>query len=237
MLVSPRCKFWQVSDVTELTEGGNWNVMESKTAAKPIVIVGAGGHGRVVLDAVRALKQPIGGFIDTVAKRGAEINSCVVRGDNSLLNDTAFLDAHRFIVAIGNQRTRRELSLTLLDRTELATIVHPSAIISPHAVIGVGTAIIAGAIVNANAQIGRFCILNTGCTIDHDNNLADGVQVCPGVHLAGNVRCGEDAFIGTGAIAIPGVSIGANAVVGAGAVVIRDVPEGAKVFGNPAIAN
>lgn len=210
--------------------------MESKTAAKPIVIVGAGGHGRVVLDAVSALKQPVGGFIDSVAKHGAEINSCVVRGDNSLLDDRSFLNAHKFIVAIGNQKARRELSLMLLDRTELATIVHPSAIISPHAVIGIGTAIIAGAIVNANAHIGRFCILNTNCTIDHDNNLADGVQVCPGVHLAGSVRCGEDAFLGTGAIVIPGISIGANAVVGAGAVVIRDVPEGATVVGNPAIS-
>jgi sugar O-acyltransferase (sialic acid O-acetyltransferase NeuD family) len=211
--------------------------MESKTAAKPIVIVGAGGHGRVVLDAVWALKQPIAGFIDTVARPGAEINGCVVRGDNSLLDDPGFLNAHSFIVAIGNQQARRDLSLLLLDRAELATIIHPSAIISPHALIGAGTAVIAGAVVSANTQIGRFCILNTSCTVDHDNNLADGVQVCPGAHLAGNVRCGEDAFIGTGAVAIPGISIGANAVVGAGAVVIRDVPEGAKVVGNPAISN
>jgi sugar O-acyltransferase (sialic acid O-acetyltransferase NeuD family) len=202
--------------------------------AKSIIIVGAGGHGRVVLDAAREAKLSVKGFIDTVAKRGFEINGCSVLGDGSLLDDTELLRSHVFIVAIGNQKARREISLLLLERSELATVIHPHTWLSTSTVIGAGTAIIAGAIVNANAKIGRFCILNTGCTIDHDNVLEDGVQVCPGVHLAGNVRCGEDTFIGTGAIAIPGVSMGANVIVGAGAVVIRDVPDGAKVVGNPA---
>jgi sugar O-acyltransferase (sialic acid O-acetyltransferase NeuD family) len=208
--------------------------MKSKVAAKPLIIVGAGGHGRVVLDAANARRLPVNGFIDTVARRGEEVNGCTVLGNNGLLDDRECLSAHTFIVAIGNQKVRRELSLLLLERASLSTVIHPRTMISSSASIGAGTAIIAGAIVNANAKVGRFCILNTGCTVDHDNYLADGVQVCPGVHLAGNVRCGADAFIGTGAVAIPGISIGANAIVGAGATVIRDVPDSAKVVGNPA---
>ena len=208
--------------------------MQNLGAGKPLVIVGAGGHGRVVLDAAREGRLPVAGFIDTVAKPGDEVNGCTVLGGNVLLDDLGCLEAHTFIVAIGNQKARRELSLLLLERASLTTVIDPRSTLSSSASIGVGTAVIAGTIVNANAKIGRYCILNTGCTIDHDNILADGVQVCPGVHLAGNVRCGADAFIGTGAVAIPGISIGANAVVGAGSVVIRDVPDGVTVVGNPA---
>ena len=204
---------------------------------KSLIIVGAGGHGRVVLDAAREANFAVDGFLDTVARRGVKINGCPILGNNSLLDDTELLRSHAFIVAIGNQKVRREISLLLLERSELATVIHPHTWLSGSTVIGAGTVIMAGAIVNANAKIGRFCILNTGCTIDHDNILEDGVQVCPGVHLAGNVRCGADAFIGTGASAIPGISIGANAIVGAGGVVIRDVPGGATVVGNPAISN
>jgi acetyltransferase-like isoleucine patch superfamily enzyme len=85
-----------------------------------------------------------------------------------------------------------------------------------------------------NASVGRFCIINTGSTIDHDNVLADGVNVASGAHFAGNVRCEEDAFVGVGAAVAPGVRIGVRAVVGAGAVVIRDVPDDTTVVGNPA---
>lgn len=202
--------------------------------AKPLIIVGAGAHGRVVLDAATESGLRVSGFIDTVANRGVEINGFPVLGDNTLLNDVECLEAHAFIVAIGDQQARRELSCRLLERGSLATVVHPSAMVSSCAAVGVGTIIVAGAIVNPNAKIGRFCILNTGCTVDHDNTLADGVQICPGAHLAGGVRCGADAFIGTGAIIVPNISIGNSAIVGAGCVVIRDVPDHATVVGNPA---
>ncbi len=208
--------------------------MQNDTAVKPLIIIGVGGHGRVVLDAAREGQLLVKGFIDTIAKCGDVVNGCTVLGNNELLDDIEFLEAHTFIVAIGNQESRRKLSLLLLERASLATVIHPRSTLSKSVSIGAGTAIIAGAIVNANAKVGRFCILNTSCTIDHDNTIADGVQICPGVHLAGKVKCGEDVFIGTGATVIPGISIGANSIIGAGSVVIRDVPEGAKVVGNPA---
>ena len=91
-----------------------------------------------------------------------------------------------------------------------------------------------GVIVNANAKVGRYCVLNTACSIDHDNVLDDGVQIAPGVRSAGNVHFGAMAFIGIGASLIPGVVVGTAAVVGAGAVVTENVPPGVLAVGVPA---
>ena len=204
---------------------------------KPLVILGTGGHGRVVAETAEAAGTPPCGFLDQTRAVGQRVNGLPVIGGEALLADREFLAGHRFIVAIGNQSARRRLSTQIAAAGgELATIRHPSCIVSRHAAIGAGSVLIAGAIVNANAAIGRFCILNTGCTVDHDVALGDGVQICPGAHLAGGVRCGEDAFIGTGAAIIPGVTLGARAVVGAGAVVIADVEADLTVVGVPARA-
>lgn len=194
---------------------------------KPLVIVGAGGHGRVVSEMAG---RPIAGFIDNASV--GKVNAIPVLGTDRLLSDQSFLSAHDFVVALGDQQDRRHYAKLLSGR--LATIIHPSAIVSPSAIIGEGSVLVAGSIINANANIGAFCILNTGCSIDHDCDLADGVQVCPGARLAGRIFCGEDAFIGTGAVVIPGVHIGARTVIGAGAVVVRDVASYLTAYGNPA---
>lgn len=193
-----------------------------------LVIVGAGGHGRVVLDAAIASGIAVAGFLaDPV---DGPVNGLPVIGPTAMLDE--LLPSHRFIVAIGDQQARRDFSLRVGER--LQSVIHPTAWVSPSATIGKGTAIIGGVIVNANSRVGDFCILNTGCSVDHDNTLADGVQVCPGAHLSGNVVVGENAFIGTGASIIPGIRIGPRCVIGAGAVVVSDVPDGSKALGNPA---
>ena len=197
---------------------------------KPLVIVGAGGHGRVVHDVALSLGLAVAGFLDD--SRSGEVNGVPVLGGTARI-ETLLAD-HSFIVAMGGQQARRRFSTLIAGRAELATLVHPTAWVSPSARIGQGSVLVGGVIVNANADVGAFCILNTGCTIDHDNLLKDGVQICPGAHLAGAVTCEEDVFVGTGACVIPGVTLGREAVVGAGAVVVRDVAPGDKVFGNPA---
>ena len=113
-------------------------------------------------------------------------------------------------------------------------LAHPAATISTTASIGVGTILSAGVIVQSDARIGRFCGLNTACSIDHDNIVGDSVSIGPGAHTAGRVTILDEAFIGLGALIINGVTVGRRATVGAGAVVVRDVPEGATVVGNPA---
>lgn len=205
------------------------------TDALPLVIVGAGGHGRVVLDMARAAGHRIAGFIDSVHEIGSKVNGAEILGDNRLLSDAPFVQAHQFIVAIGNQSSRAELAHQLQSgNASFATVIHPSCIISSTSRIDYGTVVVVGAIVNTDARIGRHCIVNTGATIDHDVILEDGVQISPGANLAGKAHCGENAFIGTGAVIIPGIRIGANAVVGAGSVVIKDIPPDITVAGNPA---
>lgn len=203
---------------------------------KPLVIIGAGGHGKVVLETAQVAGFTVAGFLDSQQPVGSFVLGARILGHNARLEEPEFLQSHRFIVAIGHQEARRELSLKLLAAgAELAIVAHPTVLVSPSATIGEGTVLVAGTIINAQAKIGRYCIVNTGATLDHDNVLEDGVQVCPGVHLAGNVYCGEGVFIGTGAVAIPGVKIGAHAVIGAGAVVLQDVPAGVLAVGNPAM--
>jgi sugar O-acyltransferase (sialic acid O-acetyltransferase NeuD family) len=201
----------------------------------PLVVIGSGGHGRVVMEAAKSAGIKVRGFLDDTKGISEIVNGLPIVGGTNLLEDASFIYLHSIIVAIGDQQARRSFSTHVIERGgSLATIIHPTCIVSESSRLDVGTVATAGAIVSANSSIGRFCILNTGCTIDHDVDLADGVQICPGAHLAGGVRCGDDAFVGIGAAIIPNVKIGSRAVVGAGAVVIQDVPPGTIVVGNPA---
>jgi sugar O-acyltransferase (sialic acid O-acetyltransferase NeuD family) len=202
---------------------------------KPIVILGCGGHGRVVADVARACGRSVTGFLDTHTKQGQFVGGLKILGGDACLDDATFVAAHEFVVAIADQQGRRRL-VTLVEEKHgvLATLVHPSAVIAPDVRIGDGTVVMAGSVVNPGAVLGSFVIVNTGATVDHDCQLADGVHIAPGAHLAGAVTCGVDAFVGLGALVIQGRRIGARAVVGAGAVVIADVPDGVTVVGCPA---
>jgi len=204
--------------------------------AGTLVIVGAGGHGRVCADVAQAAGFEVVGFCDAATTPGQTLNGIEIIGAD--FADLMALEGSgwpQIFVTIGDNERR----LALLDQAEglglsCATLVHPSAVLSPSCQIGEGTVIVAGAIVNANAQIGRGCILNTACSIDHDGKLSAGVQICPGAHAAGGVTFGEQAFVGTGASIIPNISIGARAIVAAGAVVTSDVADDENVAGVPA---
>jgi len=204
---------------------------------KSIVIVnaGTGGQASVILDACIARGVPVAGWLSSGEGARNPGGNLERLGDVALLDSRAFVAAHEIIIGTGNGDFRRTLSLRALTHGgSLATVRHPSAVVSSLATIGAGTFLAAQSFVGPHSRVGRFCIVNTAATIDHDNVLADGVNVSPGAHFAGGVTCGEDAFVGVGASIVPGIRIGARATVGAGAVVIRDVPEGATVVGNPA---
>jgi sugar O-acyltransferase (sialic acid O-acetyltransferase NeuD family) len=206
-----------------------------------ILIVGAGGHGQVVADILLARQK-----ID-----GGQVKPMGFLDDNPALQQQIFLGllvlgtiaqlpaiAHEaVIVAIGDNRTRQKISQTLLHRSEqLATAIHPTAVIGTEVKIGGGTMICAGAIVNPGAHLGRSVILNTGCTIDHHNRIGHYVHVGPGVHLGGDVEIGEGTLLGIGATVLPQRRVGAWSVVGAGAVVTKDIPANTTVVGVPARA-
>lgn len=187
------------------------------------------------IDVARAAGWTVAGLCDPFIPLGTVVaKATVIASDEAALDSVCALGV-RFFVAIGAQQTRRRVVSTL-ERSgrKAATLIHPSVVVSPSATVGDGTVLMPNVVVNAGAKIGRFCIVNTGATIDHDDVLEDGVQISPGVSAAGNVHFREWCFIGTGASLIPGVNVGAEATVGAGAVVIRDIPTGARAVGVPA---
>lgn len=194
---------------------------------RPVVLVGAGGHGRVIAEILEALQCPVAGFFDEDHSI-QEVWSYPVRHQVEAFGSLAESD---WIISIGNNRTRKLLA----ERYALnyARAIHPHVALSPRTVIGEGTVVMAGVCINTGVIVGKHCILNTHCSVDHDCVLEDYVHISPGASLAGDVQVGEGTHVGIGASAIPGVRIGKWCTIGAGAVVIRDVPDGAKVMGVP----
>ena len=193
---------------------------------KALRIIGAGGHGRVVADIAEQLGYSDIAFLD---ERFPELSSSGVwkvvgKAVGTILEEHA--------LAIGDNRKR----LSLVEQLDVLPIslVHPSAVVSPHARIGPGSVICAGAIVGPFAKLGRACIINTGASVDHDCELSDAVHVSPGAHLAGSVSVGKCTWIGIGATVRQNITIGKDAIVGAGAAVIDNVHDSARVGGVPA---
>lgn len=201
-----------------------------------LLIIGAGGHGRVLADAAVASGrwQQIA-FVDDQPDAGRILNlphvgtSADLRGLRPTYRAAA--------VGIGDSRIRLELLLLCAQLGfELPVIVHPSAVVSPSASLGSGTVVFAQAAINAGAVLERGCVVNTSATVDHDCRLDEGVHVCPGTHLAGNVVVGARAWLGIGSCVKHGISIGSDVTVGAGAAVVANVASGLTVVGVPARA-
>lgn len=197
---------------------------------RPIMVIGCGGHGRVIADMIKLQSLPFAGFLDDDPRPGVPGNLGPI--DAQLPH---YLATHRFVVGIGDGHTRRALCERILALNgELATVVHPAAVIAADVSIGPGSVIMAGALINTGTTIGRFAVVNTGAIIDHDNVLMDNVHISPGVAQGGWVVCEEDSFVGIGASLIPRVRVGRGAVVAAGAAVTSDVPAYTLVAGCPA---
>lgn len=200
---------------------------------RPVLIVGAGGHAKVVIELLRAMSIPIAGLIDQDRTKQALGVACVGADEDLPRLRAEGLD--RAFVAIGDNRRRLDLGRGLVaGGFELVNAVSPNAVISPSVALGRGVAVMAGAVINAEARIGDLAIVNTGAVIDHDCVIGEGAHLAPGSTLAGSIDVGEGAFVGVGASVIPGMRIGAFATVGGGACVVRDVAPAATVVGVPA---
>ena len=201
-----------------------------------LLIIGAGGHGAVVLDILRTagIHEPAG-FIDAdPALAGTEIAGLPVLGPMNLLPKLR-QKIRRAIVAIGDNRMRRSCAVRLArEGFELVNAVHPGAIVSAMAVIGHNVVVAAGAIISTGSRVADSVIVNTGAIVDHECDIAEGAHLGPGCKLAGRVRIAPGAFVGIGASIIQCLTIGEDAVVGAGAVVLKDVAAGDTVVGVPA---
>lgn len=204
--------------------------------AKEIIIVGAGGHGRVCADVAAAAGFAVKGFADHNHELGDLINGiqCVANTFEDLQEHCKPGVMSLFIAITDNQLRESIYFKAGQIGFEVPSLIHPSAVISPHARIGRGTAVMPGVVINANASIGDYCILNTGSRIDYDVALADGVQISPGASVAGGVTIGTKSFVGTGAGIIPGITVGNGCLIGACAAVTKNVGHGERVAGVPA---
>lgn len=188
-----------------------------------MILYGASGHAKVIIDTLEA----IGMKIDYVVDDNASISSLLgyeVRRDSGHYNSA--------IVSIGDGKIRKKI-VSRLDVKEWVKAIHPKATVSPHASIDEGTVVMAGTVINSGVVIGKHCIINTGATVDHDCVIGDYCHIAPGVHVSGGVIIGEGSWIGVGSCVKQGVKIGKWATIGAGSVVVKDIPDGVTAYGCP----
>lgn len=194
-----------------------------------LLIIGAGGHGRVVADVAEA----VGRYKEIAFVDDGKIEKTPrfpVLGKTSLVAEKK--DEYELFVAIGNAQVRKRI-MESID-AEFATLIHPSAIIGSDVTIGQGTVLMPGAIINTGAIVGNGVILNTASSVDHDCVLGDYCHVAVGAHLCGNVNVKEGTWIGAGATVIQGINICEKCMIGAGAVVVKSVEETGTYTGVPA---
>lgn len=193
------------------------------------MILGAGGHGKVVIAAAVAAGIRISAVLDDNPELwGTTLLGLPVDGPLSRAADSDGL----VVIALGDNQLRSRVAATMNLRW--GTIIHPASYVHPSAVIGTGSVIMAGAVVQPDARIGRHTIVNTAASVDHDCCLGDFAHIGPGARLGGEVTVDEGVLMGVASAAKPGVRIGAWSVVGAGSVVISNLPPGVTAVGVPA---
>lgn len=198
-----------------------------------LLIIGAGGHGKVVADiALKMNKWKCIAFLDDDENISSSMGIKVI---GKTIDAIKYIPDYELFVAIGKNDTREKIQQQLESQgAMIPVLIHPSATIGEQVKLGSGTVVMARVVVNCCTTIGKGCILNTGCLIDHDIVLEDYVHISPGAHLAGNVRIGRRTWVGIGSTVINNIEIASDCIIGAGAVVIRDVTESGVFSGVPA---
>lgn len=205
-----------------------------------LLLLGAGGHARVVAETALATGRFNRiSFLDDRCSGPAQLPDQLdwpVIGPFSVALDPHIRQQFSVaLVSIGNAALRLQwLPRLAAVGYEIPVVIHPTAWLSPSAQLGVGTVVFAQAAIQAQAVIGIGAILNTGCSVDHEVQLGNGVHICPGARLAGEVQVGNRSWIGIGASVIQQICIGDDVTVGAGAAVVRDLPDGVTAVGVPA---
>lgn len=206
--------------------------VKKKQMCKQVVIIGAGGHAKVIAEMIILNKDKIIGFLDD----NQELQGKNIYSNNRVIGtikDIGKYKDYEFIIGIGNNEIRKKIAL---DNNNLNwyKIAHPSSIFSSDIEIGEGTVIMPGAIINPGTVIGKHCIINTGAIIEHDNQLEDYVHISPNATLCGTVKVGESTHIGASATIKNNINITSNCVIGAGAVVVKNIEEEGTYVGVPA---
>jgi UDP-perosamine 4-acetyltransferase len=199
-----------------------------------IIVVGAGGHAKVVIDVLRSAGWHPEGLLDP-SYPSPPVSGVPVIGTDEAAADLRLRGIRYAFVAIGRNDLRRRLCRELRALGfELPNAIHATASISTTAVLGTAIAVMPNAVIHAEAHISDFAIINTGAIVEHDCVIGEASHVAPRSALGGSCRLGDEVFFGIGAVARPESIIGDRAVVGAGATVVGTIEAGATVVGNPA---
>lgn len=201
---------------------------------KKVVIIGAGGHAKVIIDILKKNKEY--NVIGCTDKKEGRILGVTILGDDSILPELFKEGISLAFVAIGNNMLRQKMAKKVRSiGFEVINVISSFSCISESANLGSGIAIMPGAIINADVTIHDDTVINTGSSIDHDCTIGKAVHVAPGCNLSGKVTVGDGTFLGTGTKVIDRISIGSWSILGSGAVVVRNFPDRCLGLGIPAI--
>lgn len=203
---------------------------------RKLILLGAGGHARVLLSTLLQKGARVVGFADPDDTRSEILGISRLGGDEAVLeHDPAEVTLVNGIGSVGSSASRVRVHEYFRTRGYVfASVIHPSAIIAVEGELSDGVQVMAGAILQTGCLVGEGSIVNTGARLDHDCIVGSFAHIAPGAVLCGDVHVGARAHVGAGATVIQGVRIGDESIVGAGSVVLRDVPAGSTVVGVPA---
>lgn len=205
--------------------------------SKPVIIIGAGDHAKVLLDILLEQDVTVIGLTDKSISKGTCIYGVPVIGDDSeiLKYKTDEIELVNGIGSVGNTSIRQKVFSSLKEKGYFfRSVIHEASIVSKRAKLGEGVQLLAGTIVNTEAEIGDNTIINTKTSIDHGCVIGKHCHIAPGCSFSGCVKVGDCTHIGTGTSSIQGINIGKNVLIGAGSVVINDISDNEKAFGVPA---
>lgn len=204
----------------------------------PLIILGAGGHAAVVIDAAQSAGWPIRAVLDDdpSSTKGLRALDLERTGPISMLPDLLAANADAVVHPAVGDNDVRDKWLDMIEKVggRSATVIHPSAVVARSTIVKPGCFIAAGAVVNPRASIGRGCIINTAAVVEHDCIIGPYTHVAPRSVLGGHVQVGSHALIGIGSTVRPGVTVGDRATLGVGAVAVNDIPADVTALGCPA---
>ena len=183
-----------------------------------LVIIGAGGHGKVIADLAQRIGYEDICFVDDFAT-GDVIGVPIVGTSDDIMRLNN--DNTDFVVGIGSNIKRKKIAETY--QVNWVSLIHPSAQIACHVQIGKGTVVMANAVINVCAQIGNHCIINSGAIVEHDNVIENYAHISPNVALGGTVRIGSLTHVGIGATVKNNTEVCSGCIIGAGAVVVKHI--------------
>ena len=199
--------------------------------SKKVVVIGGGGHARVVIDCIESIGDTGVGILDDFLEAGTLVQNVPVLGK---VEDYTGYDDCDVVIGIGKNSIRALYSDMLEGRVNWYTAIHPSAVVSRYATIGEGTVVMPKAVVNAAADVGKHCIINTSAVVEHGNVIEDFAHISPSAALGGTVKVGRMTHVGIGAVVKNNISICEDCVIGAGATVVKDITESGTYVGVPA---